>query len=211
MRGLLHALKGVADVAETRDKRMICWKCHESVGGPVCVGCGAIQPPRPGSDPFTLLGIERRFSIETTEVDSAWRELSRRVHPDRFAGRSAVERRMSLQWTANINEARRILREPRTRAHFLATGLATPAEDRKLQLSPEFLEEMFELQMEVKMDPSGTRPEVEARSEKLWMEIRSLFAQWESEGGALDGVEQLLAQLRYVDNALAMTESSEPG
>ena len=113
---------------------MICWKCHESVGGPVCVGCGAIQPPNQALDPFAMLGLERRYHLEAKDVDIAWRALSRKVHPDRFAGRSAVERRMSLQWTASINEARRVVRDPRSRAHFLATGRAEPAEDHKLQL-----------------------------------------------------------------------------
>ena len=175
------------------------------------MGCGVIQPPRPGMDPFDILGLRRRFTLEVAEIDRVWRELSRKVHPDRFAGRSAVERRMSLQWTASINEARRVLREPRSRAHFLATGLSAPPEDRKLQLSPDFLEEMFELQLEAKMDPSGVRPEIESRSEKLWTQIRSIFIRWEEGEGDLDEMEQLLAQLRYVDNALAMTEASKPG
>lgn len=190
---------------------MICWKCHEAVGGPVCVGCGAIQPPRPGANPFSILGLKQAFSLEVKVIDAAWRELSRKVHPDRFSGRPAVERRMSLQWTANINEARRILRNPRSRAHYLAMGRAEPAEDRQIALSPDFLEEMFELQMEARMDPESCRPQVEARSKQLWDEITTVFHQWEAGDGTLDTVEMLLAQLRYVDNALAMTDPETTG
>ena len=190
---------------------MICWKCHESVGGPVCVGCGVIQPPRPKQDPFEILGLKRSFSLDTHPLDVAWRELSRKVHPDRFSGRPAVERRMSLQWTANINEARRILRDPRTRAHYLAMGTPEPGEDRKIALSPDFLEEMFELQMEARMEPEACRPEIEARAQRIWDEISAIFAKWESGEGSLEAIETLLAQLRYVDNALAITETDSAG
>ena len=162
-------------------------------------------------DPFSVLGLKRSFTLGTKDIDSAWRELSRKVHPDRFTGRPAVERRMSLQWTANINEARRIVREPRSRAHYLAMGRAEPAEDRAIALSPEFLEEMFELQMEARMDPEGCRPQVESRSEQLWNEISSVFQRWEAGDGTLESVETLLAQLRYIDNALAMTEPEPAG
>ena len=190
---------------------MICWKCNEAVGGPVCVGCGVVQPPRRDINPFEILGLKKRFKLTVQEVDGAWRELSRKVHPDRFAGRSAVERRMSLQWTASINDARKVLRDPRSRAHYLATGQAVPAEDRKIQLDPDFLEEMFDLQMEAKMDPVATRPRVEALSEALWSDLENRFARWEAGESNLDGVEEQLAKLRYVDNALAMTEPDANG
>jgi molecular chaperone HscB len=175
------------------------------------VGCGAIQPPRKDSDPFEILGLQRRFELGTQEIDIAWRELSRKVHPDRFAGSAAVERRMSLQWTANINDARKVLRDRRSRAHYLATGRATPSEDRKLQLDPTFLEEMFELQMDAKMDPVTTRPRVEALSQEVWSALEDRFARWEAGDSDLSGVEDLLAKLRYIDNALAMTEPSPNG
>ena len=77
-----------------------------------------MQPPPPKADPFVVLGLERRFAVEPDTVESAWRAVSRAVHPDRWAGKSAVFRRMSLQWTASVNEAKRILsdgwREPGT-------------------------------------------------------------------------------------------------
>ena len=80
------------------------------------MGCGAIQPPPTSVDFFGVLGLSRRFHLEEAELNAAWREVSRRVHPDRFAGKSAVERRMSLQWTALINEGRRVLRDRMSRA-----------------------------------------------------------------------------------------------
>ena len=62
---------------------------------------------------------------------------------------------MSLQWTASVNEARRVLMDPLRRAHFLATGRSEPAETGGPVMDPEFLEEVFELQMSLEDDPAG--------------------------------------------------------
>ncbi len=185
---------------------MICWKCHEPVGGPVCVGCGAVQPLRADRDLFAVLGLPRRFHLDLDAVDAAWRELSRRVHPDRFAGRPAVERRMALQWTARINEARRVLRDPAARALYLATGRERPGESNQGAVDPEFLEEIFELQAAAPADPEGVRARVEALRAAAWEELDGIFARWEAGEAPLDAeaVASLLARLRYTDHALAL-------
>ena len=92
---------------------MICFHCNEAVKGPVCVGCSSLQPPPPALDPFALLGLPRRFHLDAAAVDEAYRAVAKRVHPDKFAARPAVERRMSLQWTATLNDARRVLKAHR--------------------------------------------------------------------------------------------------
>ena len=60
--------------------------------------------------------------------------------------------------------------------------------------------------MEAKMNPETTRPRVEARSETIWSDLRLRFERWEAGESDLSGVEEILAQLRYIDNALAMTD-----
>lgn len=41
------------------------------------------------------------------------------VHPDRFATRSAAEKRVAMQWSSQANEAYRILKDPMSRARYL--------------------------------------------------------------------------------------------
>lgn len=188
---------------------MNCWKCHEAVSGPVCVGCGSIQPPPPAPDLFAVLGLKRRWELPEAELNAAWREVSRKVHPDRFAGRSAVERRMSLQWTAVINEARRVLKDRSARARYLATGRSRPSDDRGPALDPDFLEEMFELRMEADMDPEGVRPRAEAMQAEIQGEIDGIFQRWEAGGGDLSAVEERLARLKYLDNLVARTHADD--
>lgn len=181
---------------------MLCWRCHEKVGGPVCAGCGAIQPPPAEPDHFAVLGLPRRWSVEPDEIDTAWRARSRLVHPDRFAGKSAVERRMSLQWTAAINSARRALRDPVKRGWYLATGQARPREEG-LHLDPEFLEEVFELQLEAQADPAGVAEQARDRKDSVMAELDRRFQAWERGAGGLEGVEELLARTKYLDNLAA--------
>ena len=176
---------------------MSCWKCHEAVGGPLCVSCGALQPPPPKPDHFEILGLERRYTLERKEIDTAWRARSRVTHPDRFAGEAALQRRLALQWTASLNEARRVLRDPVGRAWYLATGDPRPPEKDAPQVGPEFLEEVFELQV-------GSAEHRRARGAQLQAalneEIGALFAAWESGDGTLDEVPERLARLKYVSN-----------
>lgn len=185
---------------------MNCWRCHEKVGGPVCAGCGTIQPPPPDPDHFAVLGIPRRWTLAPAEVEAAWRARSRLVHPDRFAGHPAVERRMSLQWTAAINAARAALREPVSRAWYLATGSARPREEGRIPLDPDFLEEVFELQVQAQEDPEGIAEQARRMRAALMAELDLRLQGWERQdlvGLAPTGVEELLARTRYLDNLSA--------
>lgn len=168
--------------------------------GPVCVGCGAIQPPPARPDLFGVLALPRSWRLEAEDLDRAWREVSRKVHPDRFAGKSAVERRMSLQWTAMVNEARRVLKDPLSRARYLASGLTHPPEEGGPVLAPDFLEEMFDLRMAADDDPASVLPRAESWRGEILGELEGIFSRWAAGGGDLREVEERLARLKYLDN-----------
>jgi len=165
------------------------------------VGCGALQPPPPNINPWDLFRLEKRFHLDLTQVEEAYRKLARQLHPDRFAGKAAVERRMSLQWTALLNESRRILRDPVRRARYLASGRAEMSETGP-RLDPEFLQEMFMLREEEEENPGSTRPKAEEMQTALWAELDQLFTRWEANQGDLILVEDRLARLKYVTGLL---------
>jgi len=172
----------------------------------VCVGCGAIQPPPPTPDPFEILGLEQRYFMDLAHLDEAWRKISRRVHPDRFAGKPAVMRRMSLQWTAAINSARRNLRDPERRARILATGNPDPPETRQAPTDPEFLETIFDLQMSAEDHPERTREQVSQMRDREQAQLDSIFTAWETGAGDLSEIERILGRLRYLRTALSQTD-----
>lgn len=96
-------------------------------------------------DPFALLGASRRFDLDLTVLEKTHRELSRALHPDKFAQASASERRAALEKAANVNEAWRIVRDPIRRAEALFTlaGIKV-GETNEPKASPAFLMDVLE-------------------------------------------------------------------
>jgi molecular chaperone HscB len=70
-------------------------------------------------DPFATLGFPPKYDIDLRAVEKTHRELSRALHPDRYASAGASERRAALNKAADVNEAWRIVRDPVRRAEAL--------------------------------------------------------------------------------------------
>ncbi|WVH09735.1 MAG: Chaperone protein HscB [Fluviibacter phosphoraccumulans EoVTN8] len=93
-----------------------------------------------GADFFTLLGLPKRFELDTLALDARFRELQREVHPDRFAAADDAARRASMMLATQINAAYQTLCSPLKRASYLLeqAGIDIGAESNTA-MSPEFL------------------------------------------------------------------------
>jgi molecular chaperone HscB len=101
-------------------------------------------------DPFDTLGIEPQFDIDLRAVESRHRELSRALHPDRYAKAPATERRMALSRAIEVNEAWRAMKDPIKRAETLLRRLGVPSgEMMEPNPSTELLMEMMEAREEL--------------------------------------------------------------
>ncbi len=181
---------------------MTCWSCHEKVGGMLCVSCGLLQPPPVSPDAFVVFGIKPWYHLDLSVLEEQYRKLARQLHPDRYSGKSATERRFSLQWTAHLNEARRILKDPVRRARLLATGSPDPKETGGPKLDPAFLQEMFDWREEEEETPGALRERATARSAALEAELEGIFTAWEEGHGGLEWVDDRLARLKYIKGLL---------
>jgi molecular chaperone HscB len=96
-------------------------------------------------DPFATLGLSRRYDLDLAAVEKTHRELSRALHPDKFVGAGASERRAALSKAVEVNEAWRVVRDPIRRAQALLelSGVAV-GEEQGGAADPEFLMEMLE-------------------------------------------------------------------
>jgi molecular chaperone HscB len=99
----------------------------------------------PGKNHFELFGLPVAFDIDADDLASRYRELQRRVHPDKFASASDQERRLSLQMTAQVNEAFQTLKDPVRRGRYLLSlrGVDIDAET-DTAMDPAFLMEQME-------------------------------------------------------------------
>jgi molecular chaperone HscB len=96
------------------------------------------------SSHFERLGLPRRFALDLAELERNYLARSREVHPD-HAGND----RASLEASAALNEAYSVLRDPFRRADYLLTLAGGPSATEQKQASPEFLEEMLDLRMQI--------------------------------------------------------------
>lgn len=125
-----------------------CWSCHGRVEGELlCPACHILQPPRPDVDFFTLFGLERGFEVERERLEERYRAMQQQVHPDRFATRTATERRYSLEHVTRLNEGYRTLLQPLARGEYLLRllGHVAHGENRGMPSDPAFLLEVMEL------------------------------------------------------------------
>lgn len=96
-------------------------------------------------DFFALFGLPRSFEIDETALDNAWHDLQSKVHPDRHAHLSDLEKRRSMQWATRVNEAYRTLRKPLPRAQYLLELAGVDAGlETNTAMSAEFLMEQME-------------------------------------------------------------------
>jgi|SRR5690606_35760541 len=97
-------------------------------------------------DAFDTLGLAPSFRLDLQELSKRQLQLSQALHPDKFVGRPARERRQALGRAIEVNEAHRALKSPLERAKILLARLEGDASGaEEAPMSPEFLMEMMEM------------------------------------------------------------------
>jgi molecular chaperone HscB len=154
-------------------------------------------------DPFATLGIEPTMMLDLAALEKRHRDLSRALHPDRFAQAGTTERRIALGKTAELNEAWRIVRDPvkRAEALFRRAGVEV-GEDREPKPSPALLTEVMELReclsearrKKDRAELGRLKAEVESRARGCEAKLASGFA---AKHGAIDALVPVLGELRF--------------
>jgi len=113
---------------------------------------------------FTQFSLPLHLRINRAALEKRFYALSRRLHPDRFAAKSAEEQAAALGESSRLNDAYRTLKEPIARTEYLlklegveleeqsksATEAARATGTAKKQIVPaDLLEEAFELNMQL--------------------------------------------------------------
>lgn len=70
---------------------------------------------------YALFELQPAFDINLDMLSGRYRELARKVHPDRFADAGEAEQRHAIERSANLNEAYQTLKSPSRRARYLLT------------------------------------------------------------------------------------------
>lgn len=95
-------------------------------------------------DAFDLLGLSPRFDLPPGSLQSAYLALSAKLHPDAMGPDPQAEAR-----SAALNEARRVLENPESRADLLLRRLGGPGKEQDRSLPQGFLLEMLEIREQI--------------------------------------------------------------
>ncbi|MGD8998790.1 MAG: Fe-S protein assembly co-chaperone HscB [Granulosicoccaceae bacterium] len=170
----------------------------------------------PGRNYFDLFDLPVSFDVDNAVLTEHYRELQRRVHPDKFANATDRERRLSVQQAALINEAFQVLKSPLSRARYLLGlhGLEINDESNTV-MDGAFLMQQMELRESLEeigdrrdLDAlGGFMDDVAAQRKALVKRLAELFA--DAGEGQLAEAHKLTLQMQFLDKLLAEAGSLE--
>ena len=176
-------------------------------------------------DPFNLLGLDPSFELPRDVLERRHRELSQKLHPDRFVGRPGSERRQALSRAIEVNQAQRQLKDPITRAEALLRRLGVAlGEGSEPRPEPAFLMEVMDWQEQLRAIKDACEPQALAAfgatvgerekgvSERLGVDFRRVFALSSGLPERTQAQEQLganVGKLRFYRRLLTEVEQLE--
>jgi molecular chaperone HscB len=197
----------------------------------ICADCGS--PLAQPLDCFAALGLPRKLTIDLDALERRYHELSRKIHPDRFASKGPKVRDASLRATATLTRSYRTLRDPVARGlYWLELNDEKLAENNK-RVPPELAELVFEVleklaEMQLSSDPEAAlerateiaarRIELQFKMDEALAELDRNFAKWDQPADqkmltlelktTLSNIAYLRTLIRDVDRALENTKAA---
>ena len=145
---------------------------------------------------FQLFDLPATYALDRARLDSAYRELQNKVHPDKFAAKPEAEQRVAMQWATKVNEAYQTLKLPISRGVYMLQlqGL-DPMAASNTSITPAFLMQQMEWREAI----------TEARNAKDVATLDHLQAEFKNVYHAVDA--ELAALLDVDKNPAAAAES----
>ncbi len=183
----------------------------------VCPQCGGPLPAE--TDGFTALGLARKLVIDPAALERAYHDLSRRIHPDRFAQSPVKVRDASLRGTALLTRSYRTLRDPVNRGIYWLELNGDKLNRNNNRVPPELADLVFEVQeqlaelraarsdgdgrsRELTDALAGRRSEISATIEEAVSELHDNFKRWDAHNNNGD-TAPLVAELKAILSRIA--------
>jgi molecular chaperone HscB len=151
-------------------------------------------------DHFARLGLPAALDLEPAALDRAYFTAQRQWHPDRFVGRPPEERAKASTEAAGLNDAYRTLKDPLSRAVYLAglNGVELPGDGKTID-DPDLLMEAMEAREA--LHEAATPEAVDALATQVRQDMQqvleglgSLFLRQDKAA-----IRKALLRLRYLD------------
>jgi len=152
---------------------------------------------------FALFDLQPAFDIDQNQLSARYRELARKVHPDRFADAGEAEQRHAIEQSANLNEAYQTLKMPSRRARYLLTlqGRELPLE--ATVQDPAFLMQQMQWREELEAlqeqaDLAGVAS-FKARLKQAQQTLNDRFAILWKDDSQREEAERLVRRMQFLD------------
>ena len=140
---------------------------------------------------FKLLGLPVSFDINKELLNSNYHDIQKTVHPDNFANASDLERRLSVQKAAQINDALETLKNPLRRSIYLLSLYGIELTENDTSIDPAFLMEQMELREN--LSQVGSKDDPLAELDEILDDVKSRINQ------VIKGLAQVFQQLLPTD------------
>lgn len=190
--------------ADTRQPLPLkCSSCNRPLESPVfCSNCHALYPAEE-ADYFTLLGLPRRYDLDTTELRRRYLHLARELHPDRFDSARGADAGLSVRLSARLNRAHEVLADPVQRAEYMLEMAGGPSAAADKSVPPDVLAEALELREQIEEARAGADDTAIARiAARVRAECDVALAAVRELAAALPGTPEVRRELRLRLNAL---------
>jgi molecular chaperone HscB len=133
--------------------------------------------------PFEILGLKENLLINEEELRAKFYDLSKKLHPDRFATSPPPAPQYALRWTIALNRAYKILKAKEQRTQWLIEKhLGASSPEKKSDIPTDLAETYFEAQdllSEGNLEPLlAFKTELESqlcKNQSQWTELAHQF------------------------------------
>ncbi len=166
---------------------------------------------------FELFQMPVACEVDLQQLARQYRELQKAVHPDRFAGESERQQRLSVQYAAHVNQAYDTLRSPLLRMIYLLklSGRELEMENNTI-MDPVFLMEQMELRESLAdlHHSENPEPELERMMARADADMETYLADFKSlwqVGGQdeLNKAEAVVRKMQFMVKLAAELEQLE--
>jgi molecular chaperone HscB len=206
---------------------MNCVHCLHAIEGmpEFCPFCNRILPAVADRTPYQVLGYEREhLNVDLQDLEKRLFELSKKFHPDRFAGKSSEEIQLSHDHSSAINNAYRILKNPISRAKYAVERELGSIEEKSASVPSDMADLFFEIHdhLDTIRESDGNPPqdalhtveqaEVELREKVRLLEqdLKEKFSRYDEKPGRewIEQMKVILSHRSYIQSFLRQIDNT---
>eukprot|EP00096_Caligus_rogercresseyi_P005528 TRINITY_DN211_c0_g1_i1.p1 TRINITY_DN211_c0_g1~~TRINITY_DN211_c0_g1_i1.p1 ORF type:complete len:221 (-),score=44.67 TRINITY_DN211_c0_g1_i1:1609-2271(-) len=177
-----------------------------------CGKCSTILRPPKSLNYFKLLGLEKEtFVLDIRALSKEFKRLQVHLHPDKYALKiENNELELAEQWSSLVNEAYSTLKSPVQRCLYLLELSGKPLVEDEVQMSPEFLMEVMELNEELEDDIAcaddldSFNKANDGRLEEYFKDFNDAWTSGQPEEARVHA-----AKIKYIDNLRGKIRETE--